>query len=159
MKKPQSKSPLHLERMLLRMQKYDIVVTWKPGKQMLIAVTLSHACAPAAKAKQTTFVQLNTINNIDLQPKEILDLQNATAHNPILQSLLDTQNGWPDDKSQLPACLYPYWPIQDELSHENGLLLTGERIVVLTACCKAIQDSLHDSAQMGTCTVMSELSL
>ena len=156
MKKPLSKTPLRLQRMLLRMQKYDIVVTWKPGKQMLIADTLSRACVPAAKAKQTTFARLNAINNIDLQPKEILDLQTATAHDPTLQSLLDTvKNGWPDDKSQLPACLHPYWSIRDELSHDNGLLLKGERIVVPTARRKAIRDSLHDSAHMGVQSCLS----
>ena len=39
MKKPLSKAPLRLQRMLLRLQPYDIIVSWTPGKEMLIADT------------------------------------------------------------------------------------------------------------------------
>ena len=43
MKKPLSNTPPRLQRMLLRLQKYDIHLTHKAGKLMIIAHTLSRA--------------------------------------------------------------------------------------------------------------------
>ncbi|KAI2646673.1 Retrovirus-related Pol polyprotein from transposon 17.6 [Labeo rohita] len=42
-KKPLSKAPARLQRMLLQLQKYDLIVQYTPGKDMLIADTLSRA--------------------------------------------------------------------------------------------------------------------
>lgn len=150
MKKPLSKAPLRLQRMLLRLQRYDILVSYLPGKDMLIADTLSRACQPSAKVKQTTFARISCIETIDLQPAELQELQTATAADTTLQSLLTTvQSGWPEDKSNLPACLHPYWSIRDEISHDQGLLLKGDRIIVPTACRTSTRDNLHDSAHLG----------
>ena len=42
-KKPLASAPLRLQRMLLRLQRYDIDLQYKPGKEMLLADTLSRA--------------------------------------------------------------------------------------------------------------------
>ena len=74
----------------------------------------------------------------------------ATAADATLQSLLSTvKSGWPADKKDLPACLHPYRSMQDEISYDQVLLLKGQRIIVPTACHKAIHNSLHDSAHLG----------
>ena len=36
---------VHLQRMLLRLQQYDMVITYRPGKEMLLADALS--CLPS----------------------------------------------------------------------------------------------------------------
>ena len=150
LKKPLSKAPLRLQRMLLHLHNYDPVVTWIPGHKMLIADTLSRACVPAAKVRQQIFARVNAVHNIDLEPIEIHEMQRATTADSTLQSLLDTvTSGWPDAKADLPACLHPYSSLRYEISHGKGLLLKGERIIVLTACCKDLRDSLHDSAHLG----------
>ena len=118
---------------------------------MLIADTLRRACVPAAKEQQTTFTRVNDVQNLDLLPTEIHDMQTATASDATLQCLLDTvKSGWPADKANIPACLHPYWPIRDEISYGKSLLLRGERIIVPTSCPKDIRDSLHDSAHLET---------
>jgi len=150
LKKPLSKAPLRLQRMLLRLQAYDIVVTWTPGRTMLIADTLSRACIPVEKPRQQTFARVNAVDNLDLQPLEIHEIQTATATDPTLQSLLATvKTGWPDNKDTLPVCLHPYWSMREEISHDKGLLLKGERIIVPSACRKHIRDNLHESSHLG----------
>jgi len=42
-KKPLASAPPHIQRMRLRTQKYDVKVTYKPGKELYIADTLSRA--------------------------------------------------------------------------------------------------------------------
>ena len=43
MKKPLSSAPPRLQRMLLRLQKYDIALSYKAGKEIILADTLSRA--------------------------------------------------------------------------------------------------------------------
>jgi len=43
MMKPLNQSPLWLQRMLLRLQKYDIKLKYRPGKDLIVADTLSGA--------------------------------------------------------------------------------------------------------------------
>ena len=77
-------------------------------------------------------------------------MQITTAADTTMQTLLTTvKSGWPDNKDALPACLHPYWSIRDELSHDKGLFLKGDRIIVSTACRKNIRESLHESAHLG----------
>ena len=42
-KKPLMDGPRRLQRMLLRLQRYTLALTFKPGKELLIADTLSRA--------------------------------------------------------------------------------------------------------------------
>ena len=42
-KKPLHQAPMRLQRMLLRLQRYTLKVTYKPGKELYIADTLSRA--------------------------------------------------------------------------------------------------------------------
>ena len=43
-KKSLCQAPPRLQRMLLRLQKYGFILNYKPGKEMVIADTLSRAC-------------------------------------------------------------------------------------------------------------------
>jgi hypothetical protein len=42
-KKPLHQAPSRLQKMLLQLQSYDLTVTYKPGKEMSLADTLSRA--------------------------------------------------------------------------------------------------------------------
>lgn len=50
--KPILTSPKRLQRMRLRLQKYPLKVTYKPGSQMFISDTLSRAALPIRHAKE-----------------------------------------------------------------------------------------------------------
>lgn len=111
--KPLAKAPLRLQRMLLRLQRYYLSVTWKPGAEMMIADTLSTASLPLTDVRQTSMSTLNAIERVGLQPVEITTLRDATAKDDILQELLTiVRTGWPDDKATLPETLLSYWPVK-----------------------------------------------
>ena len=44
-KKPLFQAPQRLQRMMLRLQRYDLQVEYEPGKNLLIADTLSRTCS------------------------------------------------------------------------------------------------------------------
>ena len=54
--------------------------------------------------------------------------------------------GWPD-RSQLTEATRPYFPVADELSVEEGLLLRGCRIVIPTSMRQDILERLHSGHQ------------
>ena len=47
--KPLASAPKRLQRLLLRLQSYDVRMCHKPGKEMVLADTLSRACLPASQ--------------------------------------------------------------------------------------------------------------
>ena len=38
--------------------------------------------------------------------------------------------GFPEDKNELPVCIRDYWSYRDELSTQDGLVYRGTRIII-----------------------------
>ena len=51
--------------------------------------------------------------------------------------------GWPKTIKQVPPELPPYWTFREELTIEDGLILKGTRIVILSKQCQAILKQIH----------------
>jgi len=51
-KKPLATAPKRLQRSVLRLQQYDVEIRYKPGPEMYLAATLSHAHLPALQLKK-----------------------------------------------------------------------------------------------------------
>ena len=51
--------------------------------------------------------------------------------------------GWPKTIKQVPPELQPYWTFREELTIEDGLILKGTRIVILSQQCQAILIQIH----------------
>ena len=69
--------------------------------------------------------RLDTLSNPQLLPKTYTDIQLATSKDPDLVQLAKViSSKWPDKRSQLSACLKPYWCsiFRDELSVPNGII-------------------------------------
>ena len=43
-KKPLAQVPIRIQRLLLRLQRYDVALTYRPGKEFYIADAISRAC-------------------------------------------------------------------------------------------------------------------
>ena len=79
--KPLYRAPIRLQRMLLRLQQYDISVVHKPGKQMHIADALSRATKPteASQADEKASDDIFHVHIILPATEEKLDqIRNAT---------------------------------------------------------------------------------
>jgi len=55
-------APKRLQRMLLQLQKYNLLVMYKPGKRMYIADMLSRAVLPKSKIYMTTIIMFFPLN-------------------------------------------------------------------------------------------------
>lgn len=131
MKKPIHVAPARLQRMLLRLQSYDISLVYKKGKHMYLADTLSRA--PCSKTSQSpsenTDFEVMTVSCISTARLE--ELKRHTAQDDVLQALSSViQRGWPSREGQVQPAIAPFFPYRDELSVDDGIVIKGHKAVI-----------------------------
>ena len=139
--------------MLLRLQKYDFTLKYRPGSQLLIADTLSRA--PLDETTPTDFTEeIAAIADAEQQQslrmvasKATIDLiKQAAAHDDQYQLLRrQIAVGWPDSAAELPPPLHEYSTFADELAESDGLVFKGQRVVVPVDARAEILDRIHSS--------------
>ena len=61
-------------------------------------------------------------------------LNHASENDNVCQQLRATiQNGWPENKSEVPECVLPYYDSRDELTIQGNLIFKGQLLVVPVA--------------------------
>ena len=148
-RKPLLSAPKRLQRMMLRIQKYELEVVYVPGKHMLLADTLSRAYLPECSSFGSLEAEIETINMVQHLPisDDRLDaIRTATKADRTLQVLIDTMcHGWPKDRATTPSEIRSYFSFQDELTFQDGIVFRGERAVVPDTLKKEITQRLHSS--------------
>ena len=137
-----------LQRMLLGLQTFDLVVTYKRGSQMYLADTLSRAFLPSkgsasGQDKVVLSVQdnrgetakdaesINMLQHLLVSGDTLKIIQHETTQDVTMQELeAIIKNGWPDNRNKVPENLRDYHSFRDALSLQNGLIYKGERLVV-----------------------------
>ena len=129
--KPLHRAPKRLQRILMRLQTYDVKVSYHQGKEMYLADTLSRAYLPEKPQDcfQKGLETVNMMKHLPITPQRLNDIQQHTANDQTLMLLKDSiLNGWTEMKRDVPNLLTPYFDIRDELSIQDGLLFKGERV-------------------------------
>ena len=84
--------PPCLQRMLLELQRYDVIIKYRPGAQMQLVDTLSHCLA---RASQEIKLDMR-VDYIAFMKRWIEKLKDSTQRDPILGAVYQlTQQGWP----------------------------------------------------------------
>ena len=63
-----------------------------------------------------------------------------TLNNTILR-------GWPEERTEVPAQITPYFSVRDELSIQDGVIYRGQRIIIPTSLRSDMKHKLHASHQ------------
>ena len=125
-------SPKRLQRMLLRLQKYDLEVVYKRGREMYMTDTLSRAFLEnkttqkhnvqdvmnisRSRTEQET-EEIDMVSYLPLRDSTIQDIQKHTETDPDLQALaMIIKDGWPESKDKLKPQLHCYYPFREELT-------------------------------------------
>lgn len=151
-KKPIFSIPARLQRIMLRLQPYDINIVYKPGKYLYVADTLSR-CALAENAltdlEDDIDLQVNlVINSLSISPHKMKEFQDHTAKDQDLVAIMKLcKTGWPEHKKSVPANIRFYFSIKNELQVINDLLLKNDRIVVPNSLRNDILKLLHEGHQ------------
>lgn len=147
-------APSRLQRMLLRLQRYNLEVTYKPGSQMYVADHLSRAYLKNQDDQphddfQVFALELEEINPLDtvkITSERLAQLQKATEHDPVMQTLKSTiLVGWPDTREQVPISIREYWNFREDLTLHNGILFKSQRIIIPRALRTEVISRLHAS--------------
>ena len=147
-KKPLHQAPMRLQRMLLRLQKYNISVSYKPGKELHIADALSRAYLREQKEDLLDEeLQVNWITpQLPISEEKLEVFRNATAQDSVLQELKNmTMRGWPKDRSAVPDSVQPFWTFREEISFASGLLFKSDKLIVPLQLRPEMLEKIHES--------------
>ncbi|KAA0722308.1 Retrovirus-related Pol polyprotein from transposon opus [Triplophysa tibetana] len=130
LKKPIHTVPARLQRMLLQLQRYDITLVYKKGKQMYLADTLSRVpntdTPPAMENESFEVMSVSYISTARLE-----ELRRHTAEDEVLQTLSSViQSGWPAKEHCVRSLVRTFFPYRDELTLDNGIVMKGHKSVI-----------------------------
>jgi len=151
-KKPLVSAPKRLQRMLLRLQRYDFTLEYCPGSQVLIADALSRAYLPDTETDFSEEVaaladadQRDTLQMV-ASAATIELIKRAAAADEQYQLLRQQISvGWPASPADAPAELKEFTTFADELIESDGLVFKGERVVVPREARSEILQRIHSS--------------
>ena len=162
-KKPILQCSKRLQRMRLRLQKFDVSVQYKPGPTMFISDTLSRAALPLQKQLENKSDYLvfqlreeseldaeiekeNMEQNLFVTDQRLCRIREATAEDPEMHTLACiVMKGWPHDKRDVPMCVQEYWPYRDEITTQNGIVYRGTRVIIPTQMRSQMLERAHAS--------------
>ena len=89
-------APVRLQRMLLRLQQYDMVITYQPGKEMLLTDALSRLPLRANNTEIKLDLRVDAISFAAFSSSRLTKTAMETQKDPILSTVHRvTLNGWP----------------------------------------------------------------
>ena len=136
MKKPLEAAPARLQRMLLQLQKYDLDVVYKKGREMLVADTLSRAVVNSEESLATvnalrSVSECEPTLTLNVRPDNCARIKEAVAKDPAMQRLKEfIELGWPEHRAHCCEIVRAYFNVRDELSSVDGLLYKGHRLII-----------------------------
>ena len=161
LKKSILSAPKRLQRMMMRLQRYDLEVTYKKGSQMYMANTLSRAYLPTTPQEDVSdedilklddrrsevevdIESVNALQFLSASDETIARIRKTTDEDHDMNSLKTViRQGWPDNKAAVPYSLATYFSFRDELSIHDGLIFKGERLVIPSSARLFVKERLH----------------
>ena len=149
-KKPLNTAPMRLQRMLLRLQRYNLRVVYHRGKEMFLADTLSRAYLPVNICDELPSVEsINPTVHLPVSAERLQQIKHATAEDPSLALLREViQVGWPEEKRSVPHAVQPFWDCRDELVVHEQLIFKGQRLVI-PACMRTEMMAVTHASHVG----------
>ena len=130
-KKPLNSAPTRLQKMLMRLHKYNFTLVYKKGKDLVLADTLSRAYLKDQVATTDDYTDYEIITLYPLSSTATKKLREHTCQDSVLQTLSSTiQTGWPSKPTSLPESIRRYFSNRDQLLTHDDIIMCGERVVV-----------------------------
>lgn len=135
-----------LQRMLLKLLKYDIKVVYLPGKDMLIADLLSRSYI-RDKVKddpEMEYVIHSLSNNIAMSDEKKEIFKRAIDDDPVLSQVKHfCQQTWPNNNKNLDASVKFYFNLRSKIYLSNNLLFLDNKIIVPTCLRQEMLTLVH----------------
>ncbi|KAF8568087.1 hypothetical protein P879_02193 [Paragonimus westermani] len=130
--------------MLVRLQKYNFEIGYTPGKNTVLADTLSRAPLATEEDNCTGYEQVYlTLAESDSRLPRI---RQTFADDEEVEKLGEQiRNCWPDNARQVNEISHPYFKVRHELTTDNGLVFRGGRSIIPRADRKLTMQEVHRS--------------
>ena len=148
------KKPLHqvsprLQRMLLRLQKYDLTIRYVKGKHLYIADTLSRAHSVESDedidSEEIHLAVHSLLQDLPITEERLKDIQQATKADSRLQRLKQLiEQGWPQNINNVPQDLHGFWRVRENLCIAEDLILMGSRLTIPPSRQAKVLQSIHE---------------
>lgn len=136
-----------LQRLLLRLQRYDVKLVYIPGRFLTVADALSRA-----PDKTSTISAYDDdpgpliCTLVSASPSKLTEIQEHTKRDPaLIQVSRYIRQGWPDRLSNVHPEAKPYYQVRDELYLSQGCVCFNQRLVIPKACQSDVLQRLHMS--------------
>ena len=146
MRKPIADISPRLQRMRLKCLYYDFQLVYKPGRELIIADTLSRA--QLAEQYITDNHEVEQVSELTelIIPTELQrqNIKALTKSDVTLQALVTVpQTEWPASRKLCPDSIKPFWNEKDNLIEYDGLIFKGQQLVIPTALRPTIMKEVH----------------
>jgi transposase InsO family protein len=147
--------PPRIQRMRIRLMRFDFSVEYLAGKQLCVADTLSRfplqhepeIVHSADVIERYVSVVVASLPITDVLIDKVLSASATDDAIPTVITMCTA--GWPDDVDAVPPAVRPYWFSRDQLSVQGGLLLHGARVVVPSSLRRETLTALHADGHLG----------
>ncbi|PFX13633.1 Retrovirus-related Pol polyprotein [Stylophora pistillata] len=152
-KKPISKALRRLQQMMLKLLDYQFKVTYKKGKELYVADTLSHAALEGSSEWQQSDVFRMELVDMDLKPSNVTAdtleiIRTETSKDPVLSILHSVlMTGWPDERKSIPEEIRGFWSYREEITDDNGVLFKLDQVIVPTSLRVEMLCKIHKANQ------------
>ncbi|CAH2092466.1 unnamed protein product [Euphydryas editha] len=148
-KKPLDSVPMRIQRMMLRIQCYDFIVVYKPGKYMFVADTLSRAALPELMHDRVSLEvdaqSCYLINHVQFSDSKMKTIRNMTNNDRECEMLINyTLNGWPRYKSDTDNLVRCHWSYRASFEYVDGVLFKDNLVFIPYALRKDMLDRVHE---------------
>ena len=149
--KPLAQASPRLQRLLLRLQRYDVTINYLPGKYMYVADALSRAFLPEGPVHDemnddVTKMIHSLVKNLPMTAEKLLEMKSATAEDEVLQQLIRfLTDGWPSTRANIPSTVSHYRKFRDEIYEVDGLLFFGQKLIIPQQLRPDILRRIHES--------------
>jgi hypothetical protein len=142
--------PLRIQRLLLRLQKFDIRLSYTPGKYMYTSDALSRAysespvkTADTGEADVEVYVNM-VFSNLNVSDEKLEKIRSETREDEQFKILTNCiLSGFPHEKRECPVEIRDFWNIRNELSLVNGIILKGLKVVIPRSLRKEMLQKIH----------------
>ena len=151
--KPLDSAPLRIQRLLIRMMKYNAIAEYTPGKYLAVADALSRNPLPATTSYDELVEEIQAhadcvLQTLPASEQRLNDIVEHTKKDCQLPSVINyVLQGWPTHERNCSESVKCFFHARNCLSYSRGLLLYGSRIVIPTALQGEILRKVHDGHQ------------
>lgn len=151
LKKPIARASPRIQRMMIRLQRYEINVKYVPGRLMYLADTLSRAYNPKQEETNDLHAEMEVmvhtlVENIPMSAVRREQIQTATAADETMSILRQQiRHGWPEYRRDAPIVIQQYWHQRDELHEAEGIMFLADKIVVPASLRQQMLKVIHES--------------